>query len=98
MPTVTESLTALVGTFGAAMLVLTMWITIISVPVLFFLGCRFLWRARVELTHSRQLDELNLNLHRIAAALEFETQPKATDSLPLSETPHTPVHLSMFGR
>lgn len=98
MPSLQTLLVELLGVFGMFMLTLTLWLSIIGVPVLFFLVVRFLWQRRVYVGPSAELEKLIWQLHRIASALETPVAPPVAGLPETDARTNGPVHLSMFGR
>lgn len=98
MPSLQSLLVELVGVFGLFMLTVTLWLSIIGVPVLFFLVVRFLWSRTVHVGRSAELEKLIWQLHRIASALEAQQAAAPTIEAQTAPPVERHVALSMFGR
>lgn len=98
MPSLQALLVELLGVFGMFMLTLTLWLSIIGVPVLFFLVVRFLWSRTVYVRPTPEMWAMMREWQRATHHVEQPVAPERHADLPTSDAPTRGVYLSAFGR
>jgi hypothetical protein len=98
MPSPQALLVELLGTFGMFMLVVTLWLSIVGVPVIFFLVVRFLWSRTVYVAPTPAMWAMMREWQRASLHAEHQATHEHQAELPTSDAPVRRVHLSAFGR